>query len=121
MKLTNQQIYNYATQLANFNIDIRLPVRINFFLNRNIQTIMKLSQEIEAARLQIAQTFGELNSTGTQYYVPVEKQREAQNELNDLYNIEQEVDIHMFSLNDLEGIELTYDQMGALMFMIEED
>jgi hypothetical protein len=32
MKLTNQQIYNAAMQTAVFNIDGKLPVKINFFL-----------------------------------------------------------------------------------------
>ena len=121
MKLTNQQIYNYATQLANFNIYNPLPVRINFFLNRNIQEINNLGKEIEATRLQIAQTFGELNAEGTQYCVPSDKIPLAQNELNDLFNIEQEVNLHLFALDDFEGIDLTYEQMKAIMFMIKED
>jgi len=33
MKLTNNQIYTYAEQLLSLNInDIKMPVRINFFL-----------------------------------------------------------------------------------------
>jgi hypothetical protein len=32
MNLTNQKIYEYATNLASFNIEGKLPVRINFFL-----------------------------------------------------------------------------------------
>jgi hypothetical protein len=36
MKLTNQQIYQYATNLMAFNIEGKLPVRINFFLQKNI-------------------------------------------------------------------------------------
>lgn len=121
MKLTNQQIYDYATQLANFNLYNPLPVRINFFLNRNIQKINELGKEIEAIRLQIAQTFGELNDEGTQYCVPSDRIPLAQKELNDLFSLEQDIELHLFTLDDFEGIDLTYDQMGAIMFMIKEE
>jgi hypothetical protein len=55
MKLTNNQIYSYATNLVAFNIEEKLPVRINFFLQKNVQTIQAYAQEIEKARLEIAQ------------------------------------------------------------------
>lgn len=120
MKLTNQQIYNYANSFANLNIDICLPVRINFFLNRNIELIKSLGEEIEDTRLQIAQSFGELNSEGTQYVVPSEQIPQAQKELEDLFNIVQEVNIHTFTLDEFDGIELPYEQTKLIMFMIEE-
>ena len=36
MKLTNKKIYEYATNLVALNIDGKLPVRISFFLQKNI-------------------------------------------------------------------------------------
>lgn len=120
MKLINNQIYNYATNLASFNIEQKIPVRINFFLQKNIQTIQNLAQEIETARLNIAQQFGELNEEGTSYNIPKEKLATAQQELNDLFNLEQEVNIHIFKLDDFDGIELTTSELSAIMFMIEE-
>jgi hypothetical protein len=44
----------------------------------------------------------------------------AQQELNDLFNLEQDLNIHVFKLDDFDGIELTYQQLSAIMFMIEE-
>ncbi len=123
MKLTNNQIYNYASALlAEFSADcnIKLPVKINFFLQKNIQTIGTLAQEIEKTRLTIAQSYGELNESGSAYSVPEDKIMEVQNELNDLFTLEQDVAIHMFNIDDFANIELTYKQMNALMFMIEE-
>ena len=121
MKLTNNQIYSYAEQLQLLNInDCKMPVRINFFLQKNIQTIAAAGQEIEAARIQIAQTFGELNEDGTQFIVPPHKMPEAQQELNDLFNLEQDLNIHIFKLDEFDGIELTYQQLSIIMFMIEE-
>lgn len=120
MKLTNNQIYTYASNLAAFNIDVKLPVRINFYLQKNIQLIQTLAQEIDAARINIGKEFGELNSEGTAYNVPPEKMAAAQSELNDLLSLTQDINIYMLSLDDFDGIELTMQQLDAIMFMIEE-
>lgn len=122
MKLTNNQIYSYTTQLNNIfsNCDIKMPVRINFFLQKNIQTIAAAAQEIESARINIAKEFGTLNEEGTSYDVPAENMAAANKELNDLFNLEQDLNIHIFKLDDFDGVELTYQQMSAIMFMIEE-
>lgn len=122
MKLTNNQIYSYAQQLNALNIgDIKLPVRINFFLQKNIQIIVAAGQEIDATRTAIVAQFGELNEEGTHYIVPPEKMAAAQNELNDLFSLEQDLNIHTFSIDDFDGIELTVQQLSAIMFMVEED
>jgi len=40
MNLTNQKIYEYGQKLSIFsNCNIKLPVRINFYLQKNIQLI----------------------------------------------------------------------------------
>ena len=120
MKLTNQQIYDATIQLASFNIEGKLPVRINFFLQKNIQIIAAAGKEIEEARINIAREFGQLNEDGTQFIVPPEKMVDAQKEINDLFNLEQDLNIHVFNLDDFDGVELTYQQLSAIMFMIEE-
>jgi hypothetical protein len=107
MKLTNNQIYTYATKLVAFNIEGKLPVRINFFLQKNIQEMTRLAQEIDASRIGIAQEYGTPNEEGTSYNIPADKLQEAQNELNDLYSLEQDVNIHMLKLDDFDSIELT--------------
>lgn len=121
MLLTNNQIYSYAAQLSQLELqDCKIPVKIGFFLQKNIQVIAAAGQEIEQARIKIAQTFGELSADGTQFIVPPEKMSIAQQELNDLFNLEQNLNIHIFKLDDFNNIELTYTQLSAIMFMIEE-
>ena len=119
MKLTNNKIYEYATNLIAFNIEGKLPVRINFFLQKNIQKIIALGQEIDSAKLGIGEQYGTLNESGG-YSIPPENLNIANQELSDLMNLEQEIDIHIFKLDDFDGIELTTQQLSAIMFMIEE-
>ena len=120
MKLTNQEITSYAQNLSTFSVDIRLPVRINFFLQKNIQIIMTAFQEIETAKLGIGKEYGVLEDNGASYRIPPEKMEIVQSELNDLFSLEQELPIHIFKLDDFDGIELTYQQMSAILFMVEE-
>ena len=119
--MTNEQIYTYAIKLSKLNLDnIKLPIRISFFLQKNIETIVKAGQEIEAAQQKIIQTFGELNEEGTHFVVPPHLIIEAQSELNDLQNLKQDLNIHIFKLDDFDNVELTYSQLSDIMFMIEE-
>ena len=51
MLLTNQQIYSYATNLANEEFhNVALPVKISFYLIKNKKLLMELAQEIDKGR-----------------------------------------------------------------------
>ena len=109
MNLQNNLIYKQARLLQTFNTcNMKLPIKINFYLQKNIQLIAQAATEIENARLLIAQQYGTINEI-------------VNKELNDLLNLEQDLNIHIFKLSDFDNIELTYQQMSAIMFMIEED
>lgn len=120
--MKNKNIYTYNQHLMIFNeCNIKMPVRINFYLQKNIQLIQQAAEEIERVRLNIGAQFGVPNADGTGYDIPTENIAEANKELNDLFALEQDLNIHMFKLSDFDGIELTYQQMSAIMFMVEED
>ena len=123
MKLTNQQIEQYFTNYNNAFVEFKsyIPVRANFIINKNINKLQTLTQEITDSRLQIAQHYGTMNEEGTAYLVPEDKQAAAAQELQSLYSLEQEVDIAKITLDALGNAEFTPMQMSALMFMIEED
>jgi hypothetical protein len=123
MKLTNNKIYAYANSLlAEFgnSADMKLPVKINFYLQKNIQTLKALAMEIEQSRLEIVQQYGELTDDNNAYLIPANKIAEAQKELNDLFTLEQDVQIYTINIDTLsDDLMLTMSQMEALMFMID--
>ena len=121
--LTNNQIYNYINFLIKqfSNIDIKFPVKVNFYLLKNQNALLSLAREIEQERINIAQEYGILNEETQQYEVPPEKIQEAKKKLDDLFNLTQEVKIYKVKLEDFGNIELTPDQMEALLFMIEDE
>jgi predicted nucleic acid-binding Zn-ribbon protein len=122
MILTNNEIYTYTRQLMDAFQDgeQKLPIKINFYLQKNKNTLLALAQDIERSRLEIAQNFGELDETGTQYQIPAEKLAAASKELEDLFSLEQDVAIAKISVDSLsDDLTLTTAQMEAIMFMID--
>lgn len=123
MKLTNNEIYIYARNLIEaFNDgDQKLPIKINFYLQKNKNILIQLAQDIEASRLEIAKTYGIFDEENQQYNIPVDKMEDANKELVDLFNLEQEVQIYMINIDNFSNdLTITTAQMEAIMFMIEQ-
>ena len=122
MKMTNYEIYNTTKALESAFQDKSqyLPIKISFFIQKNKAILLDLAQTIDNARLEIVRNYGELNENGDQFIVPQDKIEIANNELSDLFNIEQEVDIQTIDINAFpDDIVLNNAQMEALMFMIK--
>lgn len=122
MKLTNQKIYNYALGLNSAFVDNsqRLPVKVNFYLQKNKTILTDLAQDIESARMDIVRNYGTPSEDGMQFIIPKDKIEEAQKELNDLFALEQDVNIYTINIDSLsDDLTLTTGQMEAIMFMID--
>lgn len=122
MKFNNSEIYQIANVLAKTfdNLDLYIPAKANFFIQKNISTLAAAAQEIEKSRIEIAKHYGILDEENQQYKIPEDKLEEASKELEDLFSIEQELDIKTFSIEALGNAEFTPAQMQAMMFMIED-
>ena len=123
MKLNNQDIYQIAVNINNNldNLNIYIPAKANFFLQKNIQVIAAAGQEIEKARVDILKHYGVLNNDGSSYTIPEGKKENVYKEFEDLFAIEQELDIKTFSIEAFGDTQFTPAQMQTIMFMIEED
>ncbi len=122
MLLTNNQIYIKARQLLEVFQDSgqKFPIKINFYLQKNKNTLIALAQDIEKARMEIVQTYGIPDDKNESYIIPKEKLEDAKKELNDLFDLEQEVQIYKVSIDSLDNnFDLTTAQMEAIMFMID--
>ena len=124
MKLTNNEIYNYANILNQYfgtDNEIKFPIKISFFLQKNIKIITEAAQEIEQVRMEIIQRYGVPTEDGQSYHIPDDKIEIASQELQDLFNIEQNLNIHQFDLDDFNNMEITSAQTAALLFMIKDE
>jgi hypothetical protein len=125
MVLTNGQIYSYANALAkaytNIDSDIHYPIKANFYLQKNKNTMFTLAQEIEAARVEILKRNATVDETTGNYTFKTDDDAKlAMKELEDLFNLEQDVALHLITLEAFGESTLTLAQMEALMFMIED-
>ena len=123
MKLTNYEIYNIVTAYKEVFQDFNqyLPVKVNFYLQKNMSVLAAAAQEIEQARLEVAKQYGILAEDGSGYSIPEDHIPQANQELNDLFSIEQELEIKTFSIEDFGSVKLTPVQMQVIMFMIDEE
>ena len=122
MTMTNWEIYTTAKNLLEAFTDSNqyLPIKLNFFILKNKNTLIQLAQDIDNARIQVIHNYGTLDEESGYYNIPEDQIQSANQELNDLFAIEQEIDIKKLSINDFpDDINLTTGQMNALMFMIE--
>lgn len=122
MKMTNMHIYDIANALAEQfqDKDIKLPVKVNFYLQKNKNVLISLGQELEKERVNIIQKYADLDDETGQYVVNEDKTADAIKELNELFALEQEVPVYTVSIDALEGVDFTAGQMEALLFMIED-
>ncbi len=122
MKLSNQNIYTYATKLNEaFSDDSqKLPIKINFYLQKNKNSLIDLAIQLEQERVKIITTYGVMNEEDGSYSFSQDNLNIAQKELEDLFNLEQEVNIYTVNIENLpDDISLTTAQMEAMLFMIE--
>lgn len=122
MKLTNQEIYNYANNLAEAFQDREqtLPIKINFYLQKNKKTLMDLAMDVEQARTSVAQKYGTLTEDGTKFEIPPEHIETVSKELTELFSLEQDVQIYTVNIDSFsDDLTITTAQMEAIMFMID--
>lgn len=121
MKMTNFEIYTTMSKINdNFKGSEKLPIKLNFYLQKNNKLLLDLVREIESARMEIGKKYGEETENG--YTISSDKIEEANKEYGELMECEQEVNICTISIDKLpDDLELTTAQMDALSYMITEE
>jgi len=121
--MKNNEIYTTAMQLLENNItqlDIPLPVKVSFYLQKNTSAVIEMAKEIENTRNEILQKYGTLGEDGN-YSFEDGKLEEANKELVDLFELDQEVPVYEISLDAFDGVDLTSKQVQAITYMIKEE
>lgn len=119
--MKNGEIYTISEKLleAFGDNNQKLPIRINFYLQKNKNNLINLAKDIETARMDILRAHAVQGEDG-KLQVPEDALAAANLELQELYNLEQDVQIYKVKVDSLpESIVLTTGQMEVLMFMLE--
>lgn len=118
---TNGELYSLSQNLIENPIkeDTYIPIKLNFYIQKNIETIMSEYQKIEKHRINIVKHYGEFDDKG-QITIPQDKIMEVNAELDNLSEIKQEVDLHMLTLEEVQDLKLSTGELKSIMFMIDE-
>ena len=121
--MTNLEIFNIANSLLeNFSdANMELPVKVNFYFQKNMTSIVSMAQDIDKTRMAIFTKYGKLDEETNQYKFEPDIVETVNRELQDLFDLEQEVKINMLKLDWFDGVNLTTQQVAALAYMIEEE
>lgn len=120
--MTNLEIYAYADALVNaFKEEVTLPVKVNFYLQKNMTRMIEAGKEIEKTRVEIIQKYGVPTEDGQNIEVPVDSVEIVNKELEDLFALTQEIKVNEIALDAFDGIELSSTQVAAIAFMIKDE
>ena len=120
--LTNLEIYTTAQALMeSITTDINLPVKVGFYIQKNMKKMTELAQEIEKSRMEIFDKYGEKDEENNQYKFDKNVQEQVQKELNDLFDLTQDVKTNMLELDWFNDIDLNANQIAAISYMIADD
>lgn len=120
--LTNLEIYTTAQALMeSITTDINLPVKVGFYIQKNMKKMTELAQEIEKSRMEIFDKYGEKDEENNQYKFDKSVQEQVQKELNDLFDLTQDVKTNILELDWFDDIDLNANQIAAISYMIADD
>lgn len=120
--LTNLEIYTTAQALMeNITTDMNLPVKVGFYIQKNMKKMTELAQEIEKSRIEIFEKYGEKDEENNQYKFDKSVQEQVQKELNDLFDLTQDVKTNMLELDWFDDIDLNANQIAAISYMIADN
>ena len=122
--MTNEEIYMHATALnAAFEemSNVVMPVKVHFYFQKNMAHIISMAQDLEKARMDIMQKYGTLDEETHTYKFEEDKVAQANQDIIDLFSVEQEVKINTIPLEWLDNLELTAQQINAFSFMIADE
>lgn len=122
--MTNNDIYNHANNLLSAFEDVAnlsLPVKVHFYFQKNMDFIVKMAQDIEKSRTEILDKYGTLDQETQTYKFEEADVEKVNQDMMDLFSLEQEVKIHVIPMEWIEDMELTAKQVNAFSFMFDMD
>lgn len=117
MKLKNGVIFN-ATEALNKLATSDLPIKVVYNLKKNMDAINEQLKVINESRNSLIKKYGHDDKITQD---DKEAMQKFVSDFNEILEIEEEVDIRTFTLEDLDGAKLSAADLSAVMFMIKEE
>ena len=126
MKLTNKKILNDAMTIGAIS-NKELPIKVSYALAKNISKLEKELEIYNKEREKLIEKYSvkdKNNKTvideNNQIQIKDECLEDWNKDIKELQDIEVEIDIHKFKLEELNGYNMTPAELMAIDYMIEE-
>lgn len=125
MKLSNRRILEDIQKLGGI-AQKQLPVKVSYAIAKNISKIESELKVYSAERDKLIDKYSQKDEEGK---VKTDEngqidfggyEKEWENDINDLLTIENDIDIHKFSVNELSGFNISPAELQTIDYMIEE-
>ncbi|WP_238906626.1 hypothetical protein [Clostridium sp. YIM B02506] len=126
VKLSNEQIINDANKLRAIS-EKQLPVKVSYALAKNIGKIESELKVYNKERNKLLDQYATKDEKG-EFKFDKEGQvifkdgckEKWDKDINELLEIENEIDIHKFNINELEGYSISPSELMVIDYMIQE-
>ena len=126
MKITNEEIITNVSKLVEIS-QRELPVKVSYAIAKNIAKIESVLKIYNTERSKLLEKYSVKDEQGksiitedNQIKLQEEFTADWNKDIRELDEIENDIDIHTFSINALEGFNITPRDIKAIQYMIEE-
>ena len=126
MKLTNERILGDAARLAQI-AQKELPIKVSYAIAKNISKLETELKTYNAEREKLIEKYSEKDEQGktivvenNQIKLQPELLSDWNKDIQELLAIENEIDIHAFSIEALNGYSMSPSDLMLIDYMIEE-
>ncbi|CEK34135.1 hypothetical protein UMC2_13851 [[Clostridium] sordellii] len=126
MKLTNKKIVNDSMILMEISRK-ELPIKVSYALAKNISKIEKELEIYNSERQKLLDKYCVKDENGknkvdenNQLKIQEEYLKDWEQDIKELQNIELEIDIHKFKIDELNGYNMAPSELMAIDYMIED-
>lgn len=105
----------------------KYPVKFSFAITRNLKTLESVNKDFETERNKLLDIYNVKDADGEPAYketgkieIAAEQEENWKKDMEELLDIDVDVKVHKVSLADLDGINITAEDMLACSFMITE-
>lgn len=124
MKLSNQKIIDIINGIGNI-LNMSLPVKASYAISKNMVKLEKEAEIYNKEREKLLSKYGAKNEDGTLKVnetgnVDIENVEDWNKDIKELLEIEVDIDIHKFSIDEIINCNMTAREVALIDFMIEE-
>ncbi|MSS42476.1 hypothetical protein FYJ27_01820 [Anaerosalibacter bizertensis] len=124
MKLSNEKMLTDISKLRTLS-QKQLPVKVSYAIAKNISKIEKELLIYEQERQKLIDKYAEKDNEGKVVadkngQIKFKDKENWEKDIKELLSIENEIDIHKFKIDELEGYSMTPAEIMSIEYMIEE-